>query len=176
VAFRDRLDDRQAEPAARRCSPGATVEAIEHPLALRRWNARTVVAHRETRAPGVTRGFLDGHVDPAAGGGVTHGVVHQVAQQRAQGLRIAMHAHRLRRRDAQVDAARIGERHELGYHLARQVIEAHRHGLRLRPRLLAGERQHLFDEADGALHTRRQGFHRRGAFGVPARPREHAHL
>ncbi len=48
--------------------------------------------------------------------------------------------------------------------------------MRLGPRLLARERQHLLDQTDGALHARRQGFHRRGALEVPARPREHAHL
>src|ERR1700730_10539790 len=70
VGWRDRVHDRQPEPAAGRCGPGATVEAIEHPRALRGWNAGTIVAHRETRAPCVTRGLLDdGHVEPAAGGG-----------------------------------------------------------------------------------------------------------
>ena len=48
--------------------------------------------------------------------------------------------------------------------------------MRFGPRLLAGERQHLLDQADGALHARRQGFHRRGALGVSAGPREHARL
>src|SRR5205823_11609380 len=92
---------------------GATVEAIEHPLALGGWNADAVVAHRETRAAGVTR-LLDRYVDHPAGGRVTHRVIHQVAQQRAQGVRIRVDARGLGRRDAQVDAAGIGERHELG--------------------------------------------------------------
>ena len=82
----------------------------------------------------------------------------------------------MRARDAEVDAPGIRERHELGDDLARELIEPHGHALRYRPRLLAGEREQLLDESDGALHAGGEPLRGRGALGFAARPRQHAHL
>jgi hypothetical protein len=52
------------------------------------------IADHECRAPGAIG--LNRDVDPTAVAAVTHRVVDQVAQQRAQGVGVAAHGERLR--------------------------------------------------------------------------------
>ncbi|EEF22629.1 conserved hypothetical protein, partial [Ricinus communis] len=88
MPLRDRLDDRETEPAALRVAAGHAIKAVEHALAFRRRNARPAVFHGHGHAA-VFRHHR--HVDRAALRRVLDRIVDEVAEQDHQRVRLPFH-------------------------------------------------------------------------------------
>src|SRR5262249_50850020 len=123
VALGDGFDDSETETAAAFRSGSAAVEAVERAGAIRFGNARATVEHFEGD-PLVHR--ADAHLDLAALGAIAHGVVDQIAHQRAHGRGVAPDPHIRLRPQPELDVARLRERMRVRDRFAGRYLERHR--------------------------------------------------
>ena len=168
MALGNCLDDGQPQAAAAGGGAvGAAHEAGKDTFALGRGDARAGVVH--TQQPGAGLG-QQRHLHRAAGRTVAQRVVHQIAGQHSQGIRVAVDAGRLERGiqvQLQPAAARLGQCAQVGQHLAQQRRQGHRgEGHGRRARLAAGQGQQLLDQPGGAVHAGHQGVQRGLAAGI----------
>ncbi len=146
--------DGQAEAAAGHLRAGQTLEALEHPFPCLGRDAWAGVADREQRRFRVGAQF-DIHARPRRT--VAQGVVDEVAQQHTQARALAHQAEGRALADAQVDAAGVGQRGEIGDAFLDQRVQGQRLELHApRVRFEAGHVQQLFHQMRGAIHARRQ--------------------
>ena len=168
MQVRDRLHDRQAQPAAGGAAAGDAIEAVEHARALGRRDPGPVVVDREHE-----RGRVATHidVDAPALARVPDRVLQEVAQQDPQRVGVARDRRLVGVRESEVDAARLRLRQRELDRLARDIGERDRlrRGARGGARLMACEHEQLLDETRGALDTRGQSRDRDLAGGVVAR-------
>ena len=140
-----RLRERQPEPAARRPARArAAVEALEHPLALARRDARTVVLDAQ-------RAAADQHAHGAAGRAELDRVGQEVVEQHRHRGRVRAHA---QARPGVVDLDADPMRHELRGQrpepLAHQLPEIDHLELHRRRALQPREAQQLLDQLAAA--------------------------
>src|SRR3989442_5159753 len=142
----DLAHDGEAETAAGAGSSGYAVEALEHALALRVGNARTVVLNLGEGAGAAPTGA---HGDAPAALRVFDRVVHEVGERLAQQERIALHRRPVEL-EAEVDVARERLVHPgVGFALSER-LEVELGGVAARARLGAREREELVGKPRGA--------------------------
>ena len=162
VAFGDPLDDGEPEAAPRNvlgAGGGGAVEAVEDARPLARRDPGPRIANRDDHVGGV---LLDAHVDAPGGRCVANGVVDEIRQQRPQRGGVAVHDRRRRAglvgrgaRDAEIDAARSGDRGVVADNAPGELCEVDRREAALGDaRLLAREREQLLDEVRRARKAR----------------------